>query len=106
MARLARIVIPGLPHHVTQRGNGRGRTFFDDADYALYRDLLAASCRAADVEIWAWCLMPNHVHLILVPSEADGLRPSCGEVLDRSAVTIMPAAADRRVNRMLPVSSL
>lgn len=55
MARLARVVIPGLPHHVTQRGNGGARTFFGDGDYALYRDLLAASCRAADVEIWAWC---------------------------------------------------
>jgi putative transposase len=55
-------------------GNGRARTFFGDDDYALYRDLLAASCRAAGVEIWAWCLMPNHVHLILVPSDADGLR--------------------------------
>ena len=74
MARLARVVIPGLPHHVTQRGNGRARTFFEDDDYALYRDLLAASCRAADVEVWAWCLMPDHVHLSLVPSEADGLR--------------------------------
>src|SRR5438093_11320231 len=74
MARLARVVIPGLPHHVTQRGNGGARTFFGDDDYALYRDLLAASCRAADVEIWAWCLMPNHVHLILLPSDADGLR--------------------------------
>jgi putative transposase len=74
MARLARVVIPGIPHHVTQRGNGRARTFFGDDDYALYRGLLAASCRAAGVEIWAWCLMPNHVHLILVPSDADGLR--------------------------------
>ena len=41
MARLARVVIPGIPHHVTQRGNGRTRTFFEDADYALYRGLLA-----------------------------------------------------------------
>jgi putative transposase len=41
MARLARLVIPGLPHHVTQRGNGRAQTFFEEADYALYRDLLA-----------------------------------------------------------------
>ena len=41
MARLARVVIPGHPHHVTQRGNGRARTFFSDDDYALYRDLLA-----------------------------------------------------------------
>ena len=70
MARLARVVIPGYPHHVTQRGNGRARTFFSDDDYALYRDMLAASCRAAEVEIWAWCLMPNHTHLILVPSDA------------------------------------
>src|SRR5258707_1825922 len=74
MARLARVVIPGHPHHVTQRGNGRARTFFADADYALYRDLLAENCRTAEVEVWAWCLMPNHVHLILVPSDPDGLR--------------------------------
>jgi len=58
MARLARVVIPGLPHHVTQRGNGRARTFFGDADYALYRDLLGQHCRAAGVAVWAWCLMP------------------------------------------------
>lgn len=74
MARLARLVVPGLPHHVTQRGNGRAQTFFSDADYALYRDLLAASCRAASVAVWGWVLMPNHVHLILVPADADGLR--------------------------------
>ena len=41
MARLARVVVPGLPHHVTQRGNGGARTFFGDEDYAFYRDLLA-----------------------------------------------------------------
>jgi putative transposase len=74
MARLARVVIPGLPHHVTQRGNGRAQTFFCDDDYRLYRDLLADACRAAKVEAWAWVLMPNHVHLILVPIDADGLR--------------------------------
>jgi putative transposase len=55
MARLARLIVPGLPHHVTQRGNGRAQTFFTDADYALYRDLLPASCRAADVEVWSGC---------------------------------------------------
>jgi putative transposase len=85
MARLARVVIPGLPHHVTQRGNGRARTFFSDADYALYRDLLAASCRAAGVEVWSWVLMPNHVHLILVPSDADGLRGALAPVHRRYA---------------------
>src|SRR5579871_2159684 len=80
MARLARVVVPGHPHHVTQRGNGRAQTFFGDADYALYRDLLAVHCRAAEVEVWAWCLMPNHVHLILVPSDADGLRRALARV--------------------------
>jgi putative transposase len=53
MARLARVVVPGHPHHVTQRGNGRARTFFGDDDYALYRDLLAENCRSAGVEVWA-----------------------------------------------------
>src|SRR5438132_8613200 len=88
MARLARVVIPGHPHHVTQRGNGGARTFFSDDDYALYRDLLAASCRAAEVEIWAWCLMPNHVHLILVPADADGLRRALAPVHRRYAGVI------------------
>jgi putative transposase len=74
MARLARAVFPGLPHHVTQRGNGRQQTFFDDGDYAFYASLLREHCAAAGVAIWAWCLMPNHVHLILVPSDEDGLR--------------------------------
>jgi len=74
MARLARLVVPGIPHHVTQRGNGGGQTFFGDDDYAVYRELLAQGCRAAGVAVWAWVLMPNHVHLILTPSDADGLR--------------------------------
>ena len=74
MARLARLVVPGLPHHVTQRGNRRERTFFEEGDYALYRDLLAESSAHARAEVWAYCLMPNHVHIILVPSDEDGLR--------------------------------
>ena len=80
MARLARIVVPDVPHHVTQRGNGRQQTFFGADDYALYRDLLGRECRAADVEVWAWCLMPNHVHLILAPRDADGLRRALSRV--------------------------
>lgn len=74
MARLARIVLPGIPYHVTQRGNRRQRTFFNDADYALYRDLLAAAAKRAGTSVWAYCLMPNHVHLIVVPADEDGLR--------------------------------
>lgn len=74
MARLARVVVPGLPHHVTQRGNRRQKVFFGDGDYAFYRNLIAESCREARVAVWAYCLMPNHVHLILVPRDEDGLR--------------------------------
>ena len=74
MARLARSVFPGLPHHVTQRGNGRAQTFFDDGDYLAYRELMAEQAAMAGVEVWSWVLMPNHVHLILVPSDEDGLR--------------------------------
>ncbi|MER9951296.1 hypothetical protein [Mesorhizobium sp. M0047] len=50
MARLA--VVPGLPHHVTQRGNGRAKVFSTPEDYALYRNLLGEHCRVADVGIW------------------------------------------------------
>jgi putative transposase len=80
MARLARIVVPGLPHHVTQRGNGRARVFFTSGDYALYKTLLVENCRLSDVGIWAWCLMPNHVHLILTPTHPDGLRRALAKV--------------------------
>ncbi len=79
MARLARVVAPGLPHHVTQRGNRRQEVFFSDADYAAYKALVAEHCRGAGVAVWAYCLMPNHVHLILVPSDEDGLRAALGE---------------------------
>src|SRR5271169_6739696 len=79
MARLARVVAPGLPHHVTQRGNRRQRTLFCDEDYQTYLELMAEWCAAHEVEIWAYCLMPNHVHLIAVPHSADGLRRTFGE---------------------------
>jgi len=79
MARLARVVAPGVPHHVTQRGNRRQQTFFSDDDYQVYLDLLSERCALAGVEIWAYCLMPNHVHLIAVPSSEEALRQGIGE---------------------------
>ena len=72
MPRTARVVIPGVPHHVTQCGNRRLPTFFSPADYVRYRDLVAEGCGEASVEVLACGLMPNHVHLILVPT-TDGL---------------------------------
>lgn len=80
MARLARYVVPGVPHHVTQRGNGRQQTYFSDADYAAYRELLREHCAANGVEVWSWVLMPNHVHLILVPEHTDALRAALSKV--------------------------
>ena len=74
MARLLRLVILGQPHHVTQRGNRRAPVFFEEGDYRLYKDLLSEAAHRAEAEIWCYCLMPNHVHLIIVPTDEDGLR--------------------------------
>jgi putative transposase len=79
MARVARVVVPRLPHHVTQRGNRRQQTFFTDEDFAEYRKLMASSCEGCGTQVWAYCLMPNHVHLIMVPDEEDGLRCAVAE---------------------------
>ncbi|MBA4366588.1 MAG: transposase [Desulfobacterium sp.] len=79
MARIARVVAEGMPHHITQRGNRRQQTFFSEEDYAAYIELMAEWCGKYAVDIWAYCLMPNHIHLIAVPSEKEGLRLTVGE---------------------------
>jgi len=73
------LVVPGLPHHITQRGNRRQQTFFCQEDYAAYLELLADWGGERGVEVWAYCLMPNHVHLIAVPGSEDGLGRAIGE---------------------------
>jgi putative transposase len=73
MPRFARLVVPGYPHHVTQRGSRRQLTFFDEADYRAYVDLLADQLPRAEADVLAYCLMPNHVHLILVPHNKNSL---------------------------------
>ncbi|MBU4352994.1 MAG: transposase [Nanoarchaeota archaeon] len=65
---------------MTQRGNRRQQTFFNEGDYHLYRKLLVEWCKKYGVKIWAYCLMPNHIHLIAVPATEDGLRRTVGEV--------------------------
>jgi putative transposase len=72
-------VVAGVPHHITQRGNRRQQTFFQDGDYALYLSLLGEWCHSCGVAIWAYCLMPNHVHLVAVPESGEGLRRGIGE---------------------------
>ena len=73
MARMPRLVVPGYPHHVTQRGNRRQKTFFCTEDYFGYVDLIATAKQNAGCEIWAYCLMPNHVHFVIVPEHEDSL---------------------------------
>ena len=70
---------PGIPHHVSQRGNRRQETFFKDEDYRVYLELMAEWCAKYAVQIRAYCLMPNHVHLIAVPKTKDGLKLAVGE---------------------------
>ena len=79
MARMARVVVPNIPHHVTQRGNRRQRVFFGDDDYRYYKELLGRYCKQAAVRVLAYCLMPNHVHIVMVPRHQDGLHRSLAE---------------------------
>jgi len=74
----------GLPHYVTQRGNRREPVFFGAEDYRLYRRLIATAARRADAQIWAYCLMPDHVHLIVTPADEDGLRATFAATLGPS----------------------
>jgi len=73
MPRGRRIIFPGVPHHVTQRGNRREQVFFCDADRTAYLTWLQQYTRDHGVAILAYCLMPNHVHLVALPSEVDAL---------------------------------
>ena len=79
MARMARVVIPGIPHHITQRGNRKQKVFFYDEDYRLYIQLISRFCVSAQIEVWAYCLMPNHVHLVVVPNKHTNLALAIGE---------------------------
>ncbi len=74
MPRKARLVVPNYPHHVTQRGNRKQAVFFCEDDYRLYQHLLVQSKSKANVEIWGYCLMPNHVHFVVTPNTEDGIR--------------------------------
>jgi putative transposase len=79
MARMARLVVPGFPHHVTQRGVRQMDVFVGEGDFRAYLSLVKESCSAAGTQVWAYCLMTNHVHLLMVPSTEDGLRAALGE---------------------------
>jgi putative transposase len=78
MSKWPRIVVPGLPHHITHRGTRRQKVFFEKSDYEFYRNILRQSCNKHGVQIWAYCLMPNHVHMIAVPEGPKSLSLAFG----------------------------
>ncbi len=79
MPRIARIVHPGCPHHITQRGNRKQKVFFTEEDKAIYLCILKKQYQEHRVDCWAYCLMDNHVHLIVVPQTQEGLALAIGE---------------------------
>jgi len=85
MPKFPRLVVPDYPHHVTQRGARRQQTFFDEADYQAYVELVAGLKVNAGAKIWAYCLMPNHVHMIVVPDEKQSLAKLFGTAHHRYA---------------------
>lgn len=86
MPRIGRVILPNYPHHVVQRGHNRQVVFAEEADYRYYLDTLKAFKQVYDVKVFGFCLMTNHVHLILQPGEAaDALRQPAG-VPERNAL--------------------
>ena len=78
MSRIARAVIPGCVHHITQRGNNRQAVFFTADDYAAYLAILRDQARRYGLAVFGWCLMPNHVHLIATPQSDESLAKAVG----------------------------
>lgn len=78
MPRIARIIATGYPHHITQRGNNRATVFFDDEDRQTYLKLLAGYAQKHHLQIWAYCLMSNHIHLLAVPETETALARGIG----------------------------
>ena len=79
MARIKRIVIPNIPHHVTQRGVRSMNIFLKDEDYEYYKKLLLEQCSIYELKVVSYCLMTNHVHLIVIPKNKESLSKAIGE---------------------------
>lgn len=78
MPRIARIVLPGFPHHVSQRGNNRQDVFFTPGDRRKYLDLLRQQCDKHGLTVSGYCLMTNHVHLVVTPPTEQSLAKAIG----------------------------
>ncbi len=78
MPRIARVCAVGHPHHITQRGNNKETVFFEDEDKEFYLRTLSKYSQKWAFDIWAYCLMPNHVHILAVPQEEESLARGIG----------------------------
>ena len=78
MPRIARICAIGYPHHITQRGNNKETVFFEDEDRRFYLKTLNKYSHKWDLEIWVYCLMDNHVHILAVPQKYESLARGIG----------------------------
>ena len=78
MPRVARIVVPGVPHHITQRGNNQQDVFFVDDDRRVYLALLKQQSHKFGLDVMAYCLMTNHIHLVATPQTKDALAKVIG----------------------------
>ncbi len=85
MSRPLRIVVPGVPHHITQRGNRGQEVFFNGDDRQRYIVWLGECATKRGVKIWAYCLMPNHVHLVAVPASPNALGETLRDLQMRHA---------------------
>ncbi len=79
MPRITRLIAEGYPHHIVQRGNRRQRVFFQNKDYLEYLRFLNEYSDKNNLSIAAYCLMPNHVHIIAIPENKRGLAKAIGE---------------------------
>jgi putative transposase len=79
MPRRARLIVPGVAHHVTQRGNNRQQVFYSVEDRSLYLDLLTRYAGRYGTQIAGYCLMTNHVHLLVVPEHENSLARTFGQ---------------------------
>ncbi len=89
MPRLARSVFPDVPHHITQRGNRREDVFFTDDDRLIYLEWLQLYCEKNDVSVLGYCLMTNHVHLVLIPHSEVGLQKTLKPLHMRDILNVL-----------------
>ncbi|MBL4571661.1 MAG: transposase [Gammaproteobacteria bacterium] len=92
MPRTARVIVPNMPHHIVQRGHNRKAVFIEACDYQYYLDNLKEWKQELGIKVYSYCLMTNHIHLIVEPADEELV---VSELMKRLA-----GRQTRRVNRL------